>query len=162
MRMRMALVCVAGILSGCRQAPPIAPAPAVADSARGPLALPATNLSGGWATGSENEPPPGPVRQHPTCAYNPAVWIIEQSGNELKTWAFPQSYNQGIVPRNPVPNPPAIPGVISGTDVTIASDEGRLILRYHAESGHLRGTRNGVAFWAARQVVIRESCPGIP
>jgi hypothetical protein len=156
------LLCVVAILSGCRPARPAAPAPAVADSALAPLALPATNLSGGWATGSDNEPPPGPVRENPTCAVNPAVWIIQQDGNALKTWEFPRSYNQGIARKDPVVRMPAIPGVISGADVRIVSDDVRLILRYDAESGHLRGTRNGAPFWAARQIVVRESCPGIP
>jgi hypothetical protein len=99
---------------------------------------------------------------NPTCAVNPAVWIIQQDGNKLTTWEFPQSYNQGIARKEPVRMMPAIPGVISGADVTIAGENLRLILRYDPESGHLRGTRNGAPFWAARQIVIRESCPGIP
>ena len=73
--------------------PPASAPPASADSVRVELLAPATDLSGGWATGSANEPPPGPVVLHPSCAYNPAVWIIQQSGNALKAWAFPESFN---------------------------------------------------------------------
>jgi hypothetical protein len=128
------------------------------------LLAPATDLTGGWATGVANEPPAGPVTQHPTCAYNPAVWIIEQSGNSLKAWAFPESFNQGIKRADPGPQRIAgSPGTISGVDVRIADDEARFVLRFDAESGHLRGTRNGVPFWAARQIIARtEACPGIP
>ena len=134
------------------------------DTARVQLRAPITDLSGGWATGSGNEPPHGPVVQHPSCAHNPAVWIIQQSGNTLKAWAFPESFNQGIKRAEPGPERiSSSPGTISGVDVLIADAESRFVLRYDAESGHLRGTRNGVAFWAARQNIIRaEACPGIP
>jgi hypothetical protein len=92
------------------------------------------------------------------------VWLIQQSGNTLKAWAFPESFNQGIVRAGPGPERVAgAPGTISGGDVVIADGEVRFVLRYEAESGHLRGTRNGVAFWAARQTIVRtEACPGIP
>ena len=134
------------------------------DTARVELLAPATDLSGGWATGSANEPPPGPVVQHPSCAYNPAVWIIQQSGNALKAWAFPESFNQGIKRAEPGPERIAgSPGTISGVDVLIRDAEFRFVLRYDAESGHLRGTRNGMTFWAARQNIVRAgACPGIP
>ena len=149
----------------------VAPAPPPAslpvsnpDTARVELLAPVTDLSGGWATGSANEPPPGPVVQHPSCAYNPPVWIIEQAGNKLKAWAFPESFNQGIVRAGPGPMRVAgAPGTISGADVLIADGESRFVLRYDADSGHLRGTRNGVPFWAARQKIVRaEACPGFP
>lgn len=128
------------------------------------LMAPATDLSGGWATGSINEPPPGPVRLHPPCANNPAVWIIRQSGNALEAWAFPESFNQGIMRADPgLRRIAGVPGTISGVDVRIEDGETTFVLRYDAESGHLRGTRNGAPFWAARQVIARgEACPGIP
>jgi hypothetical protein len=134
------------------------------DSAKVALLAPATDLSGGWATGSDNEPPPGPVIRYPSCAYNPAVWLIEQSGNMLKTWEFPESFNQGIVRADARPARVApTPGTISGSDVLIADADSKFVLRHDPESGHLRGTRNGAPFWAARQKIIRtEACPGIP
>ena len=50
-----------------------------------------------------------------------------------------------------------------GSPVLIVDAESRYVLRYDAESGHLRGTRNGAPFWAARQIIARaEACPGIP
>ena len=134
------------------------------DSEVAELLAPVTDLSGGWATGTDNEPPPGPVVQHPSCAHNPAVWIIQQSGHTLKAWAFSESFNQGIKLAEPGPQRVAgSPGTISGVDVRIADADSRFVLRYDAESGHLRGTRNGVVFWAARQTIVRaEACPGIP
>lgn len=155
---------LAAALMGCRSARPEATsvAPAVSDSVSAPLAAPATDLAGGWVTGSANEPPAGPVRQQPSCAYNPPVWIIQQKGNALETYHFPESFNQGIARKEPVQRTPAVPGTISGADVVIAGDGIRFVLRYDAESGHLRGTRNGAPFWAARQVITREACPGIP
>ena len=134
------------------------------DTAKVELLAPVTDLSGGWATGSANEPPPGPIMLHPSCAYNPAVWIIQQSGNTLTAWAFPESFNQGIKRADPGPQRVAgARGTISGADVLIVDGEFRFVLRYDAGSGHLRGTRNGEAFWAARQSIVRtEACPGFP
>jgi hypothetical protein len=128
------------------------------------LLPPAIDLSGGWTTGTGNEPPPGPVVQRPSCAYNPSVWIIQQSGNTLKAWVMPESFNQGIVRAGPEPaKVAASPGTISGADVVIDDGEHRFVLRYDHDSGHLRGTRNGASFWAARQTIVRaEACPGIP
>ena len=144
--------------------PSASPPSGNSDTAGVVLLAPVTDLSGGWATGSANEPPPGPVVLHPSCANNPAVWMIQQSGNTLKAWAFPESFNQGIVRAGPGPQRVAgSPGTISGGDVVIVDGEFRFVLRYDAESGHLRGTRNGMAFWAARQNIVRtEACPGIP
>jgi hypothetical protein len=92
------------------------------------------------------------------------VWIVQQSGNTLKTWAFPESFNQGI--KRAEPGPERVvpsPGTISGAEVLIADAETRLVLRYDAASGHLRGTRNGKPFWAAPQKIVRSgACPGIP
>jgi hypothetical protein len=138
--------------------------PGNADTAKVQLLTPVTDLSGSWATGTTNEPPRGPVVLHPSCANNPAVWLIQQSGNTLKAWTFPESFNQGIVRAGPGPERVAgSPGTISGADVIIVDGDSRFVLRYDAESGHLRGTRNGVAFWAARQTIVRtEACPGIP
>jgi hypothetical protein len=138
--------------------------PATADSAKVELRAPITDLSGNWTTGSANEPPPGPVVQRPSCAYHPALWIIQQAGNTLTAWALPERFNQGIVRAGPgVQRVAGSPGTISGVEVLIADGESRFVMRYDAESGHLRGTRNGVAFWAARlQIVRTEACPGIP
>jgi hypothetical protein len=82
----------------------------------------------------------------------------------LKAWAFPESFNQGIKRAEPEPQRvTGSPGTISGVDVLIVDAESRFVLRYDVESGHLRGTRNGAPFWAARQTIVRaEACPGIP
>jgi hypothetical protein len=145
-------------------APPAARQPVVPETApeQTPPKPPAVDLSGGWATGDANEPPNGPVRQQPSCAYNPAVWIIQQTGNALRAWAFPESYNQGIARREPLARISPDSGTISGNDVRIAGDGSHIVARYDSVSGHLRGTRNDRPFWAARQIIIREACPGIP
>ena len=165
-RIRMAIAMgIAAQLSCATTNPPAASGPpGNSDTARVELLAPVTDLSGGWTTGSANEPPPGPVVQHPSCAYNPAVWVIQQTGNTLKAWEFPESFNQGIKRAGPGPQRvEASPGTISGVDVLIADGESRFVLRYDAESGHLRGTRNGARFWAARQSIVRAgACPGIP
>lgn len=158
-----ALALAAVLTAGCASPRLAETLPPVArDSVAIELLAPVTDLSGAWATGTTNEPPPGPVNDHPSCAHNPAVWIIEQKGNALRTWAFPESFNQGIARRDPVQRMHAIPGTISGAAVAIRSDDVRMALQYDSASGHLRGTRNGNPFWAARQIIVREPCPGIP
>lgn len=155
-----------GILVGCVPAnsgsASVVPAPH--DSVKVELWPPAADLSGAWATGSGGEPPAGPVMTYPSCAYNPAVWIIQQTGNTLKAWLIPESFNQGIARAEPGPEKVVgAPGTISGTVVRIVDGEVRLLLRYDRESGHLVGTRDGAPFWAARQKIVRtEACPGIP
>jgi hypothetical protein len=165
-RIRMAIALGIGVQVSCVSTGPQSASapPRNSDTSRVELLAPATDLSGGWATGTTNEPPPGPVVQRPPCAHNPAVWIIEQSGNTLKAWAFPESFDQGIKRAEPGPQRVAgSPGTISGVDVLIVDGESRFVLRFDAESGHLRGTRNGGPFWAARQKIVRaEACPGIP
>jgi len=128
------------------------------------LLPPAVDLSGNWTTGSGNEPPPGPVVHHASCTRTPPVWILEQAGNTLQALLIPERLNQGIVRPGPGPvKPTASPGTISGADVVIDDGRDRFVLRYDAESGHLRGTRNGAPFWAARQIVERpEPCLGVP
>ena len=138
---------------------PVVPEPA---SEQTPLLPPAVDLSGGWATGEGNEPPHGPVNPHPSCAYNPAVWLIQQKGNALRAWAFPESYNQGIARREPLARISPDSGSISGSDLRIVGADVRIVARYDSASGHLRGTRNGKPFWAARQIIARDPCPGIP
>src|SRR5688500_16176709 len=150
------------LLAACRS-PRVEPAAAAPQPEPATLVAPVVDLSGGWATGSANEPPPGPVVLHPSCAHNPAVWIIQQQGNSLKSWAMPESFNQGIKRAGPgSERVAAVSGTISGADVLIGDADVRFVLHYDAESGHLRGTRNGAPFWAARQQIVKTECPGIP
>jgi hypothetical protein len=145
--------------SAVREQPPAPalPAPAV-------LLPPATDLTGNWATGTRWEPAIATITLQPGCAYNPPVWILKQTGNALEAWDFPESYNQGIAAKGPGPERiSGLPGKISGLDVTIDDGQSRYVLRYDEESKHLRGTRDGHPFWAARQAVVRtEACPGFP
>ena len=167
MRVWIATAVVAGALACASAKPRTSPAPAATPplhETKVELLPPVVDLSGGWTTGSGTEPPPGPVVRYPPCAYNPAVWIIQQSGNTLKAWLMPESFDQGIARLGPGPEKVAgSPGTISGADVVIDDGEDRFVLRYDPESGHLRGTRNGAPFWAARQKVVRtEACPPVP
>jgi hypothetical protein len=125
---------------------------------------PATDLTGTWATGSDGEPSSETITLRPACTYHPPVWIVEQKGNALVSWAFPESYDQGVARKEP--GPPKLTGSrgqISGVDVIIDEGEHHYMLRYDVKSKHLRGTVNGTPFWAARQVVVRpELCPAVP
>lgn len=127
--------------------------------------LPAgVNLTGSWATGTGLEPAVASFTLHPSCTYNPPAWIIQQAGNLVEAWAFPESYNQGIVVKGPgQARIAAARGTVSGLDVAIDDGETRYALRYDETSRHLRGTRNGERFWAVRQEVVRmQACPGVP
>ncbi len=166
MRVWIATTVVVGAFA-CAPAKRTEPAPAATPPVHETtveLLPPAVDLTGGWTTGSGSEPPPGPVVLYPSCTYNPAVWIIRQSGNALKALVVPERFNQGIVRAGPGPARVAdSPGTISGTDVVIDDGQDRYVLRYDPESGHLRGTRNGAPFWAARQKLVRtEACPAVP
>lgn len=146
-------------------APPAgAPAAAIADSVAlpEPLLPPAANLSGGWytGTGTAAEPEVKEIRLHPGCVVVPRVWLIEQQGNALRAWDFPESYNQGIsLPNQGVARIAPATGSISGNDVVLRDGTYAWVLRFDSASTHLRGTRNGERFWAVRQVVVRtETC----
>ena len=160
------LFCIASVitLASCGVSRPPAVTSAPSDTTTRPLLTPATDLTGSWATGDSNEPAAGPIVLRPSCAYNPAVWIIQQEGSSLKAWTFPESFNQGIVRNGPgLARVTPATGTISGYDVSIADGDVRFELTFDATTGHLRGTRNGKPFWAARQSIVRaEGCPGIP
>jgi hypothetical protein len=140
---------------------------AVAETATPDTAVlfpPAVDLSGGWATGDRSEPATPVVTLHPPCAVHPAVWLIEQHGNRIQSWSFPETFDQGI--RAPGPGPAVqrpVPGIISGIDVLLGEGPTRWRLRYDSTTQHLRGTRDGKPYWAVRQVVVSHgNCPAIP
>ena len=96
---------------------------------------------------------------HTECAHHPAVWLLQQRGEEIEAWQFAARMDQGVASKEPVARLASERGRVCGLDVTIGRDR----LRYDVASGHLRGTRDGKPFWAVRQRVIRpEPCPGIP
>lgn len=132
----------------------------VDSSAAQPLRAPVTDLTGSWTTGTADPPQVPVIVRHPTCTVIPAVWIIEQEGNQLRAWTFRERYNQGIV-RAGDHLARAMPatGTISGAAVLLDDGSYRYVLTYDSASTHLRGTRNGQPFWAARQRVERpEPC----
>ena len=120
------------------------------------LAPPVADLSGGWATGTGDPPRIPTIVLYPTCTVVPAVWLIEQKGNALRAWAFPERYNQGIATNDPVARIAPATGTISGDEVVLDDGTYRYLLRYDTATTHLVGTRNGASFWAVRQQVVRE------
>jgi hypothetical protein len=125
---------------------------------------PRADLSGAWATGNGPEPSVASVTLHPPCTHHPASWVLQQRGNVVEAWAFPESFDQGIAVRDPpLARVRPAKGTMSGVDLTLSDGSSRYVLKYDEASGHLRGTLNGRPFWAVRQVVVRtEACPGVP
>jgi hypothetical protein len=121
------------------------------------------DLTGRWATGSTGEPTLAKIVLQPSCRITPAAWILQQRGDTIEAWNFPESYAQGISrgPSGPATDPSH--GRISGLNVVLRDAESRYVLRYDTSSGHLRGTKNGVLFWAVRQEIVRiQDCPPVP
>lgn len=123
------------------------------------------DLSGSWFIGKGAAEPAVPiVTFHTECVYHPAAWVLRQTHDTVEAWSFPETFDQGIHrPDSPLAKLAPDRGRVSGLDLTIETETSQYRLRYDPESGHLRGTLNGVPFWAVRQVVMQPSpCPGIP
>jgi hypothetical protein len=121
------------------------------------------DLTGRWATGSMGEPSLAKIVLQPPCRITPAAWILQQRGDTIQAWSFPESYAQGISrgPSGPATEPSR--GRISGLNVVISDAASRYVLHYDTSSGHLRGTKNGAPFWAVRQEIVRvQDCPPVP
>jgi hypothetical protein len=120
------------------------------------------DLTGGWATGSGDEPTAKQIVLRPECNYSPAVWIIQQNGDTVRAWAIPASHAQGVATRQSVSAVP-LEGWISGVDLTLGTSGTRYRLHYDSTSTHLRGTLNGASFWAVRQQIVRPTgCIAVP
>jgi hypothetical protein len=144
-------------------APPPAPARAAADEIG--TIPPAVNLTGAWTTGrGDGEPQVRTVVTHTECTNNPAEWVIEQRGDSIRAWTFPQTFNQGVATKGPgLARITPATGRISGVEVRIDDAESQYRLKYDSASHHLRGTLNGRPFWAVRHVVVRPgACGAIP
>ena len=147
------LVLLPSCRATAREVPPVSAAP---PAVAAPLVTPLTDLSGGWATGTGDPPQVPKIVLHPTCTVVPAVWLIEQKGNALRAWAFPERYNQGIATKSAAARIAPAMGTISGAEVVLDDGTDRYLLRYDTSTSHLAGTRNGTSFWAVRQLVVRE------
>lgn len=155
------MCCVLPTVLGCgaSRAPEGRPAGDSAALAPATLLPPAVSLAGTWHTGTGAEPIVDSVVLRPPCLVLPAVWLIEQEGNVLRAWWFPEQYSQGIRSPAGVGRETPARGTISGIDVVLDDGTYRYVLRYDSASTHLRGTRSGRQFWAVRQRVERtESC----
>jgi hypothetical protein len=121
------------------------------------------DLTSRWATGSTNEPAVAKIVLQPPCRITPAAWILQQRGDTIEAWSFPESFAQGIS-RGPVgPATEPARGRVSGLNVILRDAQSRYVLRYDTWSGHLRGTKSGAPFWAVRQEIVRVSdCPPVP
>jgi len=133
-----------------------------------PIAVPArtghaaVDLTGTWTTGSAGEPEAKQIERRPECNYSPAVWIIEQSGDTVRAWQFPERREQGIATKEAVSKAGA-EGWVSGADVVMSMSGARYVLHYDSTSGHLRGTLNGAPFWAVPLQIVRpEGCIPVP
>lgn len=170
-----AVLATGGCVGSPASQPPVSPAPAEATtpperptlrsaSADSATLQPAdVNISGQWATGSEGEPAARKITLNPQCLYNPGAWVIQQTGDTLEAWTFPDTWDKGTASRDPIVSSVGAKGRISGLDVTIRDGTSRYVLRYDRASGHLRGTRNGQPFWAVRQEIVRlQQCIPVP
>jgi hypothetical protein len=149
---------------------------AAASSARhGPVALdapltesirrvPATiDVSGLWATGIGEEPVVQRIVVRPECNSSPASWILQQNGDTLRSWVMTASYSKGTAAAPPQTSASPTMGFVSGDRIIILAAGAHYDLRYDSTSAHLRGTLNGGAFWAVRQIIVRrESCIPVP
>ena len=137
-----------------RKAPPVAPTTPGITAA--PAPAPPFDLTGEWATGSgPGEPQAQLITLRPPCLQNPAVWILQQTGDSLEGIAISESHDQGTAQKGPMQIPPTARGQISGLVVTLDATGSHYQLHYDPETGHLRGTLNGRPFWAVRQLVER-------
>jgi hypothetical protein len=145
---------------GSRSIERVEPQPPIAD-----LTLPRhadLDLSGPWATGSVGEPDVTRIVMQLQCNYTPPLWVIDQRGDTVRAWAIPESRAQGVRARDPVMSVAAV-GRLSGVDLAMTLGQSRYQLRYDSTSGHLRGTLNGVPFWAVRQQLVRpQNCIPVP
>jgi hypothetical protein len=121
------------------------------------------DLTGSWATGSGGEPAVSRIVLHPECNYSPATWVIQQSGDTVRAWAFRESYSKGTASTETVARVAAAEGHVSGMHLVMSTGHERYALHYDSTSGHLRGTLNGAPFWAVRQDIVRtKECPAVP
>lgn len=165
---RLLLLSASGLLlllSACAPQPraPVGTPASVPAMPSAPLLPPGVDLTGSWYVGTGAEPAARTITLQPSCAQNPAVWLLRQTGNQIEAWTFPATFNQGIV--RPGPGQERIRparGTISGVTVVLDDDGASVVMVYDSASGHLRGARDRSPFWAVRQVVVRTQCPGIP
>ena len=154
----MVALMAAGACAGSRTPAAAPPVTYAVPPMPNPLQEPDTNLSGTWSVGDkqQSEPQVATVVLHPTCVDVPPVWLLEQQGNTIRAWSFPQRYNQGIKsPNETTARVTPAEGWVSGADVVISDGSSVYVLRYDRASTHLRGTRNDKPFWAVRQQVVR-------
>jgi hypothetical protein len=143
------LLLVAGAAAAWPAAAQSRPVDRVGPPSAGPVATrrPHLDLSGAWTSGAGAEPTVPRVTVSPPCNYTPERWFIQQDGNRVRAWTSPAHRAQGIAVKDRS-SPPAAVGRIDGVRLTMRLDTLRYVLRYHAASGHLRGTLNGKPFWA--------------
>lgn len=162
---RLALVIVVSACSAASpsRAPAPGPTPTSASAAGTARRLhAAVNLTGSWTTGSGAEPAAALVIEQPQCNYSPRMWVLEQSGDTLQAWMFPESHAKGVAEPQAISRV-ATEGFVSGVDVTFGTTGPRYVLHYDSASGHLRGTLDGAPFWAVRLHIVQpQGCIPVP
>ena len=113
------------------------------------------DLNGSWVSGSGAEPTVEHFTLELQCNRTPAMWIIEQVGDTVRSFISPESFSRGVAtPPGSIPMQVTAVGRISGLNVAMSDPSSRYRLHYDVSSGHLRGTLNGRPFWAVRQEVV--------
>jgi hypothetical protein len=127
----------------------------------GPVDVP--DIDGVWVGGTGAEPKQRVQVAEAQCLYHPAAWALEQRGDTVFSYHFPESWEQGVARTDPpISKAPAL-GRVRRDTIYLRDGSETYVLRYDAVSGHLRGTRNGEPFWALRrQEIHREQCPAVP
>jgi hypothetical protein len=112
------------------------------------------DLSGSWATGSSGEPAEPRITVPAPCHYTPPAWVLEQNGDSVRAYSFPEHRERGIAETDRSLPTPAV-GRFSGGRLTMRLGRSRYVLYYDSSTGHLRGTFDGQPFWAVPQEVVQ-------
>jgi hypothetical protein len=159
MRIRLSLLFVALACTPTH----VAPVPSDTDVASDEHASATMDISGTWVGGTGPEPSVPVVMVEAQCRYTPPVWVLEQHGDTVLSYRFPEHWEQGTASRETRVRAPSAIGRMSGAMIVLLEGKDKFRLQFDSASGHLRGTRNAEPFWAARQEIARkELCPAVP
>lgn len=116
----------------------------------------ASDLSGAWAVGRDEEPTVRHIVLRPPCNYTPGYWSLEQQGDTVRAYTVPSSWAKGIA--TPVrPIIPEVEGRMRRGLLSLGKASTGYRLRFDSASGHLRGTFNGAPFWAVPVHIVWSS-----
>ena len=120
-------------------------------------------FNGTWIGGSSGEPDTRVITWQLPCRVHPASWVLEQRRDTVRSYHFPEQYEQGVASREPMVASTGTIGRVRRDTLYLVEGKDRYALHYDSTSGHLRGTLNGQPFWAAQRIVTRaQVCPAVP